>query len=170
MLAPLLQLTADNALLRLEDQASFAGNFVTFMGISSDGPAGVLRAGESGTVQIPFQTTGSVGQNINFNVGIIADSQPIDWASQQAVLQPPTISNAAWSPIFTNFVANVGSTGASYHAALAADATYLGQLGDRVMDIGQLFGFEIEKANGFSPLVAAGQLRRCPGRRTGITA
>ena len=82
-----------------------------------------------------------------FQVQIADDSQSIDWASQEAALKLPTIPTAAWPIVFANFVAAMGSTVASYHAVLAADATYLAQLGEPTADVLQLVEFEIEKAN-----------------------
>ncbi len=145
-LAPLLQLTATNALISLNLTGAFTENTVQFLGISGSGPAGILRPGESGSIQVAFQTTGHVGQSIEFDLGVIDDNQPSDLASQEAALQLPTIPDAAWPVVFANVVANLGSTVATLHAALAADATYLGQLGQPAYDLGQLFFFEVEKA------------------------
>src|SRR5207253_5088593 len=47
--APLLIVAADNAMLRLPDQSSFAGNSVQALGINAGGPAGVLPPGYHGT-------------------------------------------------------------------------------------------------------------------------
>ena len=146
-MAPLLQISATNALLRLQDQTSFTSTPLSFLGISANGPAGTLRPGESGQVSIPYQVTGRDGSQINFDVQIADDSQPMDWASEEAALQPATIPNAAWPIVFNNFVTNVGGTVASYHAVLAADATYFSQLGTSVYDVGQLVHFELEKAD-----------------------
>ena len=98
-------------------------------------------------VQIAFQTTGAVGADWISTSQIADDSQPMDWASDEAGLQLPTIPDAAWPAVFANFVTNVGSTVGSYHAALAADATYLSQFGSYDDDVIQLLSFEIEKAN-----------------------
>jgi YD repeat-containing protein len=145
--APLLQLTATSALLALAIGSSFTSAPIWVLGISSNGPAGTLRPGETGQLVIPFHTTGSVGQNINFDVQIADDSKSIDWATQESALQLPTIPDAAWPAVFANFVANVGNTVASYHVALEADATYLSELGEPTYNVLQLVSFEIEKAN-----------------------
>ena len=88
-----------------------------------------------------------MGTDIDFQVQIADDSQPMDWSNGGAGLQLPTISDAAWPAVFANFVANVGSTVGSYHAALAADASYLSQFGEATDDVDTLLCFEIEKAN-----------------------
>ncbi len=156
-LAPLMELTAEYAALPEAvlvgagpaEQVGpiFAAAPLWFLGISSSGPAGVLRPGESGVINIPFQTTGLVGQYIDFDVQLADDSQPMDWASQESALQLPTIPNAAWPAVFANFVVNMGPTVATYHAALAADATYLGEIGEPTDNVLTLVSFELEKAN-----------------------
>jgi RHS repeat-associated protein len=146
-LAPLLELTATNALLKLADQTSFAGSAVQFLGISSTGPAGVIRPGQTGSVSIQYEATGATGSVINFQVQLADDSQTMDWAGQEAGLQLPTIPDTAWPGVFANFVADVASTVASYHAVLAADDSYLGQFGEATDDVDTLLSFEIEKAD-----------------------
>src|SRR5262249_35406976 len=56
--APLLLLTATNANLRLPGQAEFGGADLTFFGHAPDGPAGTLRPGQRGSVEIEFESTG----------------------------------------------------------------------------------------------------------------
>ena len=147
VLAPLLELTADNAQLKLPDQSSFGGNSVWFLGTSTNGPAGVIRPGQTGQVTIQYSTVAGQGTSIQFHLNQADDTQPMDWASEEAGLQLPTIPNAAWPAVFANFVNNVGSSVASYHAALAADASYLSQFGEGTDDVLQLVSFELEKAN-----------------------
>jgi YD repeat-containing protein len=156
VLAPLLQLTANGALVRLADQSAFNGNSVWLLGIAGSGPAGVLRPGQGGQVSIPFRTTATAGQQVTFNILIADDTRPMDWNSQKDALWLPTLPAAAWDGVFANFVATVGPTVASYHAALAADASYLGRFGQATPDVLQLVAFEMEKADAaFTPLPLA---------------
>ena len=154
VVAPLFQLTASNALLELPDYAAFTAKAVTFLGTSGTGPAGILRPGENGQVTITFLATGADLQIIDFNLQTADDSQSIDWSSQQAALQPATIPDAAWPAVFANFVANVGTTVGSFHAALAADATILSQSGQPAYDVLSLMSLEIAKANAAYPVQA----------------
>ncbi len=150
--APLFQLSATHAELELADYTSFTANPVWFLGTSSTGPAGILRPGESGQVTITFLATGADRQIIDFNLQTAADSQTIDWSSQEGALQPATIPDAAWPAVFANFVANVGTTVGSFHAALAADATDLSQLGQPAYDMLTLMSLEIAKADAAYPV------------------
>ncbi len=146
ILAPLLQLTTDGATLKLPSQTTFQGSTLYFLGTSPTGPAGTMTPGESVQVEIQFQST-TTNPTINFQLNEADDSQPMDWASQEQALQIPTIPDAAWPIVFANFENAMGTTVAEYHAVLAADATYLAQLGEPTNDVLQLVEFEIEKAN-----------------------
>ncbi len=146
ILAPLLELTADGATLKLPSQSTFQGSSLYFLAISPTGPAGTLTPGESVQVQIQFQSI-TTNPTINLQLNQADDSQTMDWASQESALRIPTIPSAAWPIVFANFEAAMGSTVASYHAVLAADATYLAQLGEPTNDVLQLLEFEVEKAN-----------------------
>jgi RHS repeat-associated protein len=146
VLAPLLQLSTDGATLKLPAQPSFQGRFLSFLATSPTGPAGTLTPGESVQVVIDFQST-TTNPTINFQLYQADDSKAMDWTDQEQSLQLPTIPNLAWPVVWVNFVANMGSTVASYHAVLAADATYLAQLGEPTNDVLQLVEFEIEKAD-----------------------
>ena len=146
ILAPLLELTADGASLKLPSQSGYQGNAVWFLATSPTGQAGILTPGESVQVQIDFQSTTNNSQ-IHFQLNQSSDSQTMDWASQESALQIPTIPNAAWPIVFANFEAAMGSTVANYHAVMAADATYLAQIGEPTNDVLQIVQFEIDKAS-----------------------
>jgi RHS repeat-associated protein len=146
ILAPLLDLTAVGATLKLPSQTTYQGDSLNFLATSPTGPAGTLTPGESVQITIQFEST-STAPSVNFQLDQSDDSQPMNWAAQESNLQIPTIPNAAWPIVFANFESAMGGTVASYHAVLAADATYLAQLGSPTNDVLQLVEFEIEKAN-----------------------
>ncbi len=139
-------MTTAGATLKLPSQIAFQGSTLYFLATSPTGPAGILAPGASVQVQIQFQST-TTNATIDFDLNEADDSQPMDWASQEQELQIPTIPDAAWPIVFNNFVAAMGTTVAQYHAVLAADATYLAQLGEPTNDVLQLLEFEIQKAN-----------------------
>ncbi len=151
--APLLELTATNVVLRLEDQSEFSGDYVNssiqFLGIAPDGPAGVLRPGQRGSVRVFFKTIGGeAGIKVNLQVNPLASTTAtIDWASLKNSLGPATIPADAWDAIYANVTRSVGTTAGQYQQTLAADATYLSELGEHTEDVAWLFEFEIQKAN-----------------------
>ena len=105
-----------------------------------------MTPGESVQVQIQFQST-TTNPTINFQLNEADDSQPMDWASQEQALQIPTIPRCGLADCFCQLRGRHGNHGCQYHAVLAADATYLAQLGEPTNDVLQLLEFEIEKAN-----------------------
>jgi RHS repeat-associated protein/uncharacterized repeat protein (TIGR01451 family) len=132
--------------------ANFAALFTTmagqgqFLGISPTGPAGVLSAGASGSLSLNFTSSISASA-VNFNLYNVPDPMaPINWSSVSGSMQPSWAPSDAWAAIFGNFTAAVGSTWGSYNTALAADATYLSQLGKQEYRVSQLQMFELTKA------------------------
>lgn len=160
--APLLNVTANNALLRLPDQPSFISNKAEFLGINTNGPAGVLPPGARGQITIFFQvnitdSTSGVFFNLYpsldyYNIGDVGTTQfNMDWASVKDELRPSTFPVAAWDAVWSNFLASVGSNVAEFHDRLDIDANYLSQFGEYQYDIGPLMSFELLRANDFLP-------------------
>jgi RHS repeat-associated protein len=150
--APLLQVTSNDADLRLPDQSSFSGPSVQFLGFNPSGPAGVLPAGTRGYMTIYFRASSSTSQGqTSFNLNVANDSGTIDWSTVEASARPSTIQTDAWSAIWGNFTSTVGTTVGQFHTVLAQDASYLSQLGESAYDVSQLMGFEIERATDFLP-------------------
>jgi RHS repeat-associated protein len=157
--APLMMLTATGATTQFIapiSAATVSPNFATLyttmvgqgqlLGINQNGgPVGVLPAGAVGSVSLDF-TAGS-GSNVQFGLYTVTDpTATINWASASSSMQPSWVSADAWSAIFGNFAAAVGNSWGQYNAALANDATYLGQLGIQEYRVSQLQAFELMKA------------------------
>ena len=149
--APLfvVSVTSNNATIGLPGETNFSGSSVQILGIENTGPAGTLRPGYQGTIQIPYESTSLVqGDQIQFGLQVMTgDSTPIDWASMKSSLQPSYMTSTAWDAVFTNLTAQFGSTTATYLAALDNGATYLSELGEYTDDVQRLFGFAINNAN-----------------------
>jgi len=67
-------------------------------------------------------------------------------------MRPDTISTQAWDVLWANFTAQVGTTWGDHVRMLDDNAAYLGRLGQRVLDVGQLLAFEFQQADGLSPI------------------
>ncbi len=139
-------------LFHLPDEPNLVNSTIQFLGISADGPAGILRPGESGQITIPFTSTSPDGvdarPDINYTTSIADNTAAMNWATFKASLKMDHIPSDAWDAIYANFTANVGGTVGSYDAALAADATYLSQLGEPTADVARLLSYEFNKAAG----------------------
>ena len=138
--------------------------------LASGAVPGVLEPGES--IQIPIYYAGwqqpwdiPAYPNFDPEVGVedTTDTTPIPWSTLQADFQPPEISTAAWNAMFPNLEAQVGSTWGGFVQRLDNDASYLGHLGEKVTDLSQLWSFEIQQANGFSPMQTLPSRHRCVG-------
>ena len=133
------------------------GQSVQFL--ASGAVPGILQPGESETV--PIYYAGWLENQwdfsrppIDFSLGVLdnTNTQTIDWASLESSLQPPSISQAAWNALYPNLTSQLGSTWGDYVQQLDAAAQYLAGLGENVTDISQLLNFEVQQANGYSPL------------------
>jgi RHS repeat-associated protein len=153
-------LTLDSALAGkgFDTSVVIAGFSNTVQILGSGASPGVLLPGES--ITVPIYWGGWVlprdFSNPDFEpeVGVedATDSTPIPWSELQASFRPPNISTTAWNAMFPFLKAQVGNTWGGFVQRLDNDASYLGHLGQRVIDINQLWAFEIQQVNGFSPL------------------
>ena len=137
------------------------GQTVQFL--ASGATPGLLEPGED--IKIPIYYAGWLqGQwdftrpPINFTVGAIetTDTTPFDWSALQAASQPSDITPTAWGAVFANLQTETGATYGVYVQRLDDESSYLNTLGENVVDIGQLIGFEIQQADGLSPITQLG--------------
>ncbi len=126
--------------------------------LGSGASPGLLQPGES--EHIPVYYAGWLqsqwGQGpLTFTLQVVepGDPTPINWASLQSSLQPPSINNAAWSTIFGNLQSQMGSTAGGYVRLLDDQESYLSGLGENVTSVSALWGLAVEEAdNALSPL------------------
>jgi len=172
MPAPLLVLTAtqggrEGAFLTLQDHRLLEGfrtsadpeGFSHSIQILASGDTpGVLQPGDS--VRVPVYYAGWQKPwdfsypTFNFNLGVITatDTTVADWTTLKTTMRPATINAEAWEVIWAGFRSQVGTTWGDYVKMLDDNASYVGRLGQRVLDVGQLLAFEFLQADGLSPL------------------
>lgn len=146
--APLLQLTADNALLKLPEQRDFITRSLALLGVNWEGPAGVLPPGYEGSIAVDFLPSGTT----RFDVYEANPAVALDWAAIKDGMKPAFVSPAGWDAIYTNLLSQAGPAVIHLAAALADNATYLGALGERTADANRLLGFELLQADNFGEL------------------
>jgi len=181
MPAPLLVLSVTNAIgqqgaiLTLNPALQFTGpeilraseppGYSTSVEILASGAvAGVLQPGESETVPVYYAGWLTTVPNFQyyspytFTLGALqaSNTSPIDWSSLESSSQPPDVSSTAWSAIFSNLETSTGLTWGDYVQYLDSEAQYLGTLGEDVTDVSQLYSFEIQQADGLSPITQLG--------------
>jgi YD repeat-containing protein len=126
--------------------------------LASGATPGVLQPGESGIVPVyyagwqqPYDLHYPEFEP-NLNVLQSDDTTPIDWNAMKDSLQPPSMPDDAWDAVFGNLTGALGNTWGSFVTALDAGAVYLSRLGEKVNDIGKLFGLQLNAALGPNPL------------------
>src|SRR5207237_6438301 len=90
--------------------------------------------------------------HFTLTVSTADQTDPIDWTALQTSLQPPHMSAEVWAAVFANFHSQIGSTWGDYVRMLDDNAAYLARLGESVTDVRQLFGFELQQADGLTPV------------------
>jgi RHS repeat-associated protein len=149
--APLLRITANHALLRLPGQPSFIDSDLTFYGHAVDGPGGILRPGERGSVMIEFLSTGVLFENIDVQTFRVEPDRQMEWSTIKSDLRPLHMSDEAWDVVFDNFVAQAGATAGEYEELLSGLANHLSNVGIYTADATRLLSMAIALAdNAFS--------------------
>ena len=121
MVAPWLDITSTNANVYFStpDDPNDYVQEGQVLAVAPSGPAGILRPGQSGQLTINLLSNDTVNNDsIPIEVDYAQSGQTIDWAAQEAVLRPSTISAAAWNVIWGNLMTIVGTTTDSFDAAL----------------------------------------------------
>jgi RHS repeat-associated protein len=166
MPAPVVGLHASNHALMTLDQTLVVGGFDTATPpdgygdtvqiLAAGATPGLLQPGES--VRVPVYWAGeqqpwdfSVVQ-FSLTVSTPDQTDPIDWNALQASLQPPHMSAQVWAAVFANFHSQIGSNWGDYVRMLDDNSAYLARLGESVTDVRQLFNFELQQADGLTPV------------------
>jgi RHS repeat-associated protein len=151
VVAPLLSLSVTNALLQAADGGSFDSSKIQFLGISADGPAGILAPGATGRFTVLVKSTGT--DLVNVQINTLAENEIIDWNSMRVQLGIDTLPVAAQDQIIANLISSVGTKAGQYQTALAKDATALSLVGERTTNIQTLFNVEFNQATANQALI-----------------
>jgi hypothetical protein len=148
MPAPLLELNAQNTLMRLPGEPTFQSDSMHVLGINRDGPAGVLPPGYRSSITVEFQASTIDRDPYDFDLRVLnSPDEAIDWNEFKDEMRPSGLSDDAWDVIFANFTARAGDTLGEYQSLLGETATYLSQFGETTADISRMLGFELFKAD-----------------------
>ena len=125
---------------------------ISFLALSGDGPASILRPGQSRTLTLRAETPLTPG---DMPVELYAFGMPgqqglsdeIDWGQMEDDLAPPDARADSWDPLFGRLEAQIGSTWGDYVDMLRSNADGLAEVGQRVHATQELFGFEFVQAS-----------------------
>jgi RHS repeat-associated protein len=178
MPAPLLILNATNplgqsgALMTLNPalqtsgfwtSATPAGYSQSVQILASGSTPGILQPGESMSVPVYYggwlTTQWDFSDNtLNFSLTTLKadDTTQLNWASEEASLQPPAVSGTAWQVVYSSLISETGTTSGGFVQLLDNEATYLSQLGENITDVGTLWNFAVSQAKNIWPTPTLG--------------
>ncbi len=122
----------------LISEAVPAGATIQLLGIGYDGPAGILRPGELGSIPVFFRTTHDEG---NFRLQVITadDPRPLYFEDIEDQIRPSDVSDEEWAEIRPLLMDKIGDTWGSYVRALSEIATYMDEVGYRSQSVVAIF-------------------------------
>jgi YD repeat-containing protein len=117
---------------------------------------GLLQPGESGKVNVYYagwqQPWDFSYPPIHWDLSVLKadNTSAIDWGVFKDFMRPTSLSDEVWTPVFSNLIAQTGSTWGDYVLMLNHNARYLATLGQTVNDIRDLLSFAVTQAQGLS--------------------
>ncbi|MEX2188779.1 MAG: carboxypeptidase regulatory-like domain-containing protein [Pirellulales bacterium] len=160
--APLLLLeSADTNPWGLAREGQVGQPSLQALGISLEGPAGMLRPGELGSVPVYFTTaSGPGGSSPRFLVHTITadDSRPLVFAEIEASIRPETMTDDEWNALRPKIVERLGPTWGSYVRALGETASLLSRRGVRTQDVSIIFRELISELRNPYPVLLNGSV------------
>jgi YD repeat-containing protein len=133
----------------LDDDEGFEPT-IEFLGINTDGTAGVLPPGYRNSVTFEFQESGA--DELQFQLLHLNGNIEIDWDTIKQELRPEFVADDEWDAIFGNLITQVGTHLPDLEATLADNATYLSSLGVYTRDANDLLEFEVFQADVFGAI------------------
>lgn len=125
--------------------------------LASGSQPGVLNPGEK--FRVPVYYLGLLrpwnfgDTNVEFRIRswTANDTTSMDWAARKAALRPQTVDSATWNIVFANLTSGLANNGA-YVRMLSDNAQFLSRLGQRVVNVDDLWNFEVQQAYGYSAM------------------
>ena len=152
IVAPLLQINADNAIFKTLGTEDFTAEPIQRLAISSQGPAGILPPGTTGSFSFEFEPLAGANTEIEFTVDTLTENTVIDRDNIRNIARPEHLSDVEWNLVWENFVTGVETTTDTYVATLAENATHLSKLGIATSDVARLTAFELQQASDYQSL------------------
>ena len=102
----------------LSASSQVAGVPLQILGVSPDGPSGILRPGSRGTVIVSFKT-GSVAQGVDIQVRrvLVTDTNVItddEWLTIESSIRPGGVEDSVWNPFWGGIRERIGTTWGQY--------------------------------------------------------
>ncbi len=147
-IAPVLRVSSDQATFRLSQQTGDGQSTLTFLAASANGPAGVLRPGQTSRMVISFLSNLNEGGAAAITLERPSNlDETINWDGFKESSRPAFVSTDAWNILYERFTAAAGSTVGEYHGLLAANASYLSNLDDLTFNATSLADFVLQQVD-----------------------
>ncbi|MRR10036.1 RHS repeat protein, partial [bacterium] len=134
------------------------GKYFSILALGSGGQSTVLRPGQTETMtvklRVPFRP--EPVQIILSSLGASADdgiATAIDFTQVEAEVRPEGLTDAQWTPIWANLKSRMGQTWGDYVTLLRGDARKCADSGKTVASVRELFGMEMDRAQGRPVLI-----------------
>jgi hypothetical protein len=142
MPAPLLILsTGGQAGLRLLPTDSFSSNDLQVIGASLEGPAGVLRPGQTWSIPFSALCLGNITVPISLDYKTADATDAVDYAGLSAVVRPPGYSDSDWNVLWTRFQSAAGPTWGGFVKLIDQYATIMAQEANLGEEVGTFYSF-----------------------------
>ncbi|MBX9652516.1 carboxypeptidase regulatory-like domain-containing protein, partial [bacterium] len=148
LIAPLLTIRSSTGTLFGRNQPAVgAGEEIVLFGASPDGPAGIIRPGQSITIPFVFRAPPAGALNYSFELFYFDenDQTPIDWQNVLDLMDPRVQAQNDFNQIFAQLKSQIGSTMGQYVQMLSRNANLAPTLDDARND-GALLDIEVQRA------------------------
>ncbi|MGB8169542.1 MAG: carboxypeptidase regulatory-like domain-containing protein [Chthoniobacteraceae bacterium] len=156
--APLLRVGSTSPVGYSPSDLSLGTRVVFYGSNTHGGPAGILRPGQSESVTFYSFSDSAAG---TYHVFVDRDgkdgAQLFDWESMRDQLKPQGMPDAAFAPIFTQLVNQVGPTWGDYLAMLSRNADLMPSAAD-ARNVDTLLDLELRKATAAVGLAITGNV------------
>ena len=159
VMAPVLRLSASESLSVLGLTADLAGvtDSVSFVGVNSGEPAGVLPPGAEVRVPVFGRGIASGDEDLVLDVGLFP-GEAIPWEDLESLLRPSGMSEAEFAPLFTEIQTQVGDSYEDYEAALSEAATLLPAYPGSEASLAKVFQLLADRARAVLETSVSGRL------------
>lgn len=153
LLSPHLVLMSQNQVtFRLLDETDTTGSSdqIDFLGLSLEGPAGILPPGARTTVEFRVAQVTAMPNRARYQLkNRINGSAPHPYVNRRSSLRPTYIPPDVWDTVWDNFLQSVGTTQESFKERLSEIASEFSLLGKRLYSVQEMVQFQLQVSFGF---------------------
>ena len=150
--APLMELEASGATLHYPEVSAGDSSSLPLLGASPTGDPGVLTPGQSGSIEVIFDSTVAIHKEVSFTVKTLASPQEDAKFGEMLAGQLPSSTEPAVISYVKEHAPKV--TYGQLQSLLDADARYLASIGEPDTNAEDLLAYELNKVTNYGVLLA----------------